>query len=95
MRRWFGLPRTAWVRATPWLAIDPKPYVGDPTYDVTQHILNRVLFEGADARSLCFRMAELLALDADRVLLWLFARAVEASPYWPGLAELACRLAPS
>ncbi len=24
----------------PWLAIDPKPYVGDPTYDPLQHMLN-------------------------------------------------------
>ena len=24
----------------PWLAIDPKPYVGDPTYDALQHMLN-------------------------------------------------------
>ncbi len=24
----------------PWLVIDPKPYVGDPAYDVLQHMLN-------------------------------------------------------
>ena len=24
----------------PWLVIDPKPYVGDPTYDLLQHTLN-------------------------------------------------------
>jgi len=24
----------------PWLLIDPKPYVGDPTYDALQHMLN-------------------------------------------------------
>ncbi len=24
----------------PWLIIDPKPYVGDPHYDVVQHLLN-------------------------------------------------------
>jgi streptomycin 6-kinase len=24
----------------PWLAIDPKPYLGDPTYDPVQHLLN-------------------------------------------------------
>ena len=24
----------------PWLAIDPKPYVGDPSYDPLQHMLN-------------------------------------------------------
>ena len=78
----------------PWLAIDPKPYVGDPTYDVTQHIFNGVFIEGANARALASRMAKLLDLDLNRVLLWLFARAVEASPYWTGMAELARRLAP-
>ena len=24
----------------PWLVIDPKPFVGDPCYDATQHLLN-------------------------------------------------------
>jgi hypothetical protein len=40
-------------------------------------------------------MASLLDLDLDRILLWLFARAVEASPYWAGMADLARSLAPS
>ena len=39
---------------------------------------------GAVAR----RMARLLDL-LGRILRWLFARAVEASPYWPGMADLA------
>jgi streptomycin 6-kinase len=73
----------------PWLAIDPKPYVGDPAYDVTQHIFNGVFIEDADAGVLAARMARLLGLDLDRVLRWLFARAVEASPYWAGMADLA------
>jgi streptomycin 6-kinase len=73
----------------PWLAIDPKPYVGDPAYDVTQHIFNGVFIEDVDAGALAARMARLLDLDLDRVLRWLFARAVEASPYWDGMADLA------
>ena len=73
----------------PWLAIDPKPYVGDPAYDVTQHIFNGVFIEDADASALALRMARLLDLDLDRILRWLFARAVEASPYWAGMADLA------
>jgi streptomycin 6-kinase len=79
----------------PWLAIDPKPYVGDPAYDVTQHIFNGVFIEDADAGVLAARMARLLDLDLDRVLRWLFARAVEASPYWAGMADLAQTLYPS
>ena len=35
------------------------------------------------------RMARLLDLDLNRILRWLFARAVEASPYWAGMADLA------
>lgn len=73
----------------PWLAIDPKPYVGDAAYDVTQHIFNGVFLEGADVGSLAARMAHLLDLDLSRILRWLFARAVEASPYWAGMADLA------
>ena len=73
----------------PWLAIDPKPYIGDPAYDVTQHVFNGVLIEGADVGALAARMAHLLDLDLSRVQLWLFARAVEASPYWTGMADLA------
>src|SRR6516165_2084267 len=56
-----------------WLAIDPKPYVGDPSYDVTQHIFNAVFIEGADAGALASRMAGLLDLDLDRIVLWRFA----------------------
>ena len=28
------------AQRAPWLVIDPKPYVGDPAYDVLQHMLN-------------------------------------------------------
>jgi len=45
-----------------------------------------VFLEGADADALAFRMVRLLDLDLNRILLWLFARAVEASPYWGGMA---------
>ena len=78
----------------PWLAIDPKPYVGDPAYDVTQHIFTGVFIEGAGAGALAARMACLLDLDLNRIQRWLFARAVEASPYWAGMADLARTLYP-
>jgi streptomycin 6-kinase len=78
----------------PWLVIDPKPYVGDPTYDVLQHMLNCGQRLHADPRSLVRRLAGLLELDADRLLLWLFARCVQESADWPGLAEVARRIRP-
>ena len=77
-----------------WLAIDPKPHVGDPTYDALQHLLNCAERLGADPEALCRRVAELLGLDVERLRLWLFARCVQESPHWPGLAELVPRIAP-
>lgn len=79
----------------PWLAIDPKPYVGDPTYDALQHLLNCDFRLRADPRGLVRRIAGLLGLDPDRLLLWLFARCVQESPDWPMLARVAQQVAPA
>jgi streptomycin 6-kinase len=78
----------------PWLAIDPKPYAGDPTYDVLQHMLNCSDRLHADPRALVERLAGLLDLDAGRLALWLFARCVQESPGQPSLAAVAAALAP-
>jgi streptomycin 6-kinase len=78
----------------PWLVIDPKPYVGDPTYDALQHMLNCERLH-RDPHDLTRRMAGLLDLDPDRLLLWLFARCVQESAGWPGLAAVARRIAPA
>jgi streptomycin 6-kinase len=58
----------------PWLVIDPKPFVGDPAYDATQHLFNcsRLL---SDPLPTIRRFADLLELDPERVRLWMFARA--------------------
>ncbi len=82
------------ARREPWLLIDPKPYVGDPAYDVLQHMLNckeRLL---ADPHGLARRMAELAGLDTERVQLWLFARAVQECVDQPWLREVVPQLAP-
>jgi streptomycin 6-kinase len=78
----------------PWLVIDPKPHVGDPAYDPVQHMLNCSERLRADPLGLARRMAGLLGLDPERVRLWLFARCVQESPDWRGLAEVARRVAP-
>lgn len=78
----------------PWLAIDPKPYVGDPTYDVLQHLLNCEGRLEADPHGLVQRMAGLLDLDAERIRLWLFARCIQESLEWPNLSDVARRIAP-
>lgn len=58
----------------PWLVIDPKPFVGDPAYDATQHLLN---CDRLDTEPLATidRFADLLDVDRDRVRRWTFARA--------------------
>ncbi|MCW2522040.1 MAG: kinase, partial [Frankiales bacterium] len=80
-------------RREPWLLIDPKPYVGDPTFDATQHLLSVPERLAADPHGLVVRMADLLDLDRRRLLDWLFARCVLASAEQPRLAEVATALA--
>ena len=58
-----------------WLVIDPKPFVGDPAFDVTQHLFNcgeRLL---SDPEGTMRRMADLTNLKYERIKLWTFARA--------------------
>ncbi len=78
----------------PWLVIDPKPYVGDPAYDPLQHMLNCPGRLTADPHALTARMADLCEVNAERLRLWLFARCVVESPWWPDLAPVAVATAP-
>jgi streptomycin 6-kinase len=59
----------------PWLVIDPKPFVGDPAYDATQHLFNCTERLLSDPKGTIHRMAYLLGVDYERVRLWTFARA--------------------
>jgi streptomycin 6-kinase len=80
----------------PWLVIDPKPFVGDPEFDATQHLLNSVGRLRAEPLSTIRRFAELLRVDSERVRLWMFARlAAEPRDDWRvnELTELAHTLA--
>lgn len=63
----------------PWLVVDPKPHVGDPAYDVTQHLLNCPGRLVADPVGLAERVAGLAGVDAERVVRWMFARCVVES----------------
>ena len=73
----------------PWLAIDPKAHVGDPTYDVLQHMLNCPARLRSDPLQLVERVAHLAGLDPERTKLWLFARCVQESADQPELAGVA------
>lgn len=59
----------------PWLAIDPKPFAGDRAYDPVQHLMNCETRLHADPIALVCRVADLAAVDAERLRLWTFARA--------------------
>ncbi len=50
----------------PWLVIDPKPFVGDPAYDVTQHLFNCDARLRADPDRTIHRIADLLCVDRER-----------------------------
>lgn len=78
----------------PWLVIDPKPFVGDPAYDATQHLLNCWERMQRDPLGTVGRMADLLGLDEHRVRLWMFARyTAEGRSSWGGESfEIARRL---
>ena len=80
----------------PWLAIDPKPFVGDPAYDSTQHLLNCRRRLHADPHRLVREFSSLLELDAQRVQAWLFARlAADPREIWNAEdVSLARRLRP-
>ena len=67
------------ARREPWLVIDPKPFVGDPAYDATQHLFNCDERMRADPHATIRRFADLLGVDHERVRLWMFARAAAES----------------
>ena len=67
----------------PWLVIDPKPFVGDPAFDATQHLLNCRSRLRTDAFDTIRRIADLCEVDYSRVHLWTFARlAAEPRDEW-------------
>jgi streptomycin 6-kinase len=67
----------------PWLVIDPKPFVGDPAYDATQHLFNCAERMRADPDATIRHFADLLEVDHERVRLWMFARsAAESRDSW-------------
>lgn len=74
----------------PWLVIDPKPFIGDPAYDATQHLLNcEERLRSDPDRTIC-SFADLLEVDEERLRLWLFARcAVGPTDDWEESATLA------
>ncbi|MFB9800958.1 aminoglycoside phosphotransferase family protein [Streptomonospora salina] len=72
------------ARRSPWLAIDPKPMVGDPGYDVWPLIMQldspmRLIEPGPVLRRRFGLAAEILGEPAERLSAWSAARAVESA----------------
>lgn len=79
----------------PWLVIDPKPWVGDPTYDLLQHMLNHPERLQRNAAAFADDLAGRCGLDPQRLQAWLFARCVIETRQGLGwIAEVARSLAP-
>jgi streptomycin 6-kinase len=74
----------------PWLVIDPKPFLGDPAYDATQHLLNCRVRLRSDPMRTMQNFSRLLGIESERVRLWMFARLVaEPRDDWNDQAKLA------
>ncbi len=73
----------------------PSPYVGDPAYDLLQHVRNCEGRLAADPAGLANRMAAPAGIDAHRARQWLFARSVQESIGSPLMCQVAARLAPA
>ena len=58
----------------PWLVIDPKPHVGDASYDLTQHLMNAKPRLRADAAEPVAHLAKLANVSPERLLRWTFGR---------------------
>jgi streptomycin 6-kinase len=76
-----------------WVLIDPKPYVGDPHYDLLQHMLNDPVRVVEQPGPFADRMAALAGLDPSRLRRWLLARCVQEAGVMAGAAPAALRLA--
>ena len=80
----------------PWLAIDPKPFIGDVAFDVAQHLHNCEARLHADPIGMVKRLADLAEVDAEHLQRWTFARAAaDPRPAWNNLVwmEIARALA--
>ncbi len=58
----------------PWLVIDIKPFIGDPAYDLTQHLVNSLDSLRDNPLVRINRLADQANVNRSRLKDWLFAR---------------------
>lgn len=81
----------------PWLVIDPKPFIGERSYDLVQHLQNCEARLHTDPIGMVKRLADLAEVDGERLRLWTFGRAAaDPRPDWtnPLWIDIARALAP-
>lgn len=59
-----------------WLAIDPRPMIGDPAYELALWLVNRII-EDDDPVARATTLAEHIGLTPTRVLTWLTAQTIQ------------------
>jgi streptomycin 6-kinase len=90
-------PENVLARVDEWVAIDPKPVVGDPAYDLRQVIRAVVDPDAPVVGQVVDEIATETGIDVDRMLGWTMAiqvdSAIWALPHDPQEAEVDYRLA--
>ncbi|MEL6973234.1 MAG: aminoglycoside phosphotransferase family protein [Bacteroidota bacterium] len=62
------------AKRRPWLVIDIKPFIGDPAYDLTQHLLNSLESLQEDPVGRIAGLAKQANVSSSRLRDWLFTR---------------------
>ncbi len=65
-----------------WRIIDPKPFVGERSYDLVQHMLNCRERLASDPVGLTRRLSDLAEVDGERLRLFLFGRLATMAGGW-------------
>jgi hypothetical protein len=82
-------PATCSLPGDPWLAIEPRPVVGAPSHDATQHLLNCTARLCVDRAGTVARFCQAPNVKQERVHAWLCAprRSRPAGPLIFGLGD--------
>ncbi len=73
------LPQARAAGREPWLAIDPKPLLGDPCFELLSPLWNRFVPDAADVLRRFDLMTETLGLDRGRAVRWTLGRILQNS----------------
>jgi streptomycin 6-kinase len=69
-------PRNVLLSSRGWLAIDPRPMIGEPAYDLAIHLHNKIHLD-PDPVGRITRLAERVAVPTVRARMWLAAKLIQ------------------